>query len=65
MRLRTSVRLSTRESSGAQGDQCYERMRFWPKALPTPTYILAMSGGIDDEPVAIGVADVKEADIKT
>jgi hypothetical protein len=40
-------------------------MRFWSKETSPSTYILAMSGVIDGEPVAISVADVKEADIKT
>jgi hypothetical protein len=31
--------------------------------MPKSTYILAISGGMDDELVTIGVADVKEADI--
>ena len=31
--------------------------------MPTSTYILAISWGTDDEPVAMGVAAVKEADI--
>jgi hypothetical protein len=31
--------------------------------LRRSTYILAISGGIDDGPVDIGVADVKDADI--
>ena len=40
-------------------------MRFWSKKTAPSTYILAISGVIDGEPVAIGVVDVKEADIKT
>jgi hypothetical protein len=39
-------------------------MRPSSKAILKLTYIRAISGGIDSELVAMGIADVKEADIE-
>jgi len=51
---------TTYKGSSAKGESGYDLSS---KTMPKLAYIWAISSGIDDEPVGIGVAAVKEADI--